>query len=570
MRDGASWRGAQNRLEIAHSARGLALNRFVSNLKGLGTMRLAGIAAVGLIVLGIVGAVALRGSTQPMALLYGDMELHDSAQVAATLDKLRVPYEVRADGAQILVPSNEVDRLRLSLAREGLPAGGSVGYEVFDRADSLTSNQFQQQMNQLRALEGELARTIRSIRGVRNVRVHLVLPKREPFAREQQQAQASVVLATAGLQRMGDDEVQAIVNLVATAVPGLKPENISIVDSRGQLLARSGRSTNSDGSSHNDEARRAMEHRLSQSIEDMLSRTLGPGHVRAEASVEMDFARVSETQEKYDPDGQVVRRQQSVTDTNKSTEAPASVSVQNNLPNPEGPSGGAGGSANNHQQEETTFEIGKTVRTVVRDSPQVKKISMAVLVDGTTTQGADGKPTWRELSAPDIDRIAALVRSAIGFDEKRGDKVEVVNMRFSEPDDLGVAETTAPGWLNIGKAEIMWLVTIGLITLVALFALGFVVRPLALKLAIAVPATEAVRSVTAPVDAATGLASPSTAALLPGSPAADSAEQHTMLNVPNIQGEVRATSIRALGELVQNHQDAAVTVIRGWLTQKAS
>ena len=537
-------------------------------------MRVAGIAAVGLIVLGIVGAVALRGSTQPMALLYGDMELHDSAQVAATLDKLRVPYEVKADGAQIMVPASEVDRLRLSLAREGLPAGGSVGYEVFDRADSLTSNQFQQQMNQLRALEGELGRTIRTIRGVRNARVHLVLAKREPFAREQQQAQASVVLATAGLQRMGDDEVQAIVNLVATAVPGLKPENISVVDSRGQLLARSGRSANADGSSRsNDEARRAMEHRLGQSVEDMLSRTLGPGHVRAEASVEMDFDRVSETQEKYDPDGQVVRRQQSVTDANKSTEPQTSVSVQNNLPNPDGPSGGAGGTANNHQQEETTFEIGKTVRTVVRDSPQVKKISMAVLVDGTTAPGADGKPAWRELSGPDLDRIATLVRSAIGFDEKRGDKVEVVNMRFSEPDDLGAPEASTPGWFNVGKAEFTWLVTIGLIALVALFALGFVVRPLALKLAIGGPAHEAARAVAAPGEAiaAAGLASPATTALLPGSsPAADSAEPDTMLNIPNIQGEVRAASIRALGDLVQNHQDAAVTVIRGWLTQKAS
>ena len=199
------------------------------------------------------------------------------------------------------MPSDQVDRARLALAHEGLPSGGSVGYEVFDRSDSLTSNQFQQQMNQLRALEGELGRTIRTIRGVRNARVHLVLAKREPFAREQQEAQASILLSMAGAQRMDNDEVQAIVNLVAGAVPGLKPQNISIVDSRGELLAQPGAANRDNLARNNDDVRRAAEQRMGQDVEDMLARTLGPGHVRAEATVEMSFDRVNETQEKFDP-----------------------------------------------------------------------------------------------------------------------------------------------------------------------------------------------------------------------------------------------------------------------------
>ena len=129
------------------------MSRLIDGLRGLGALRLAGIALVGLLVLSIVGGIVLRGGTQPMALLFGDLDLRDSGQVAAGLDKLRVPYELRAGGAQVLVPSDQVDRMRLAMARDGIPAGGSVGYEVFDRGDSLTSNQFQQQMNQLRALE---------------------------------------------------------------------------------------------------------------------------------------------------------------------------------------------------------------------------------------------------------------------------------------------------------------------------------------------------------------------------------------------------------------------------------
>ncbi len=548
---------------------------FLDNLKALGPARLLGIAGVGLAILAIVAVVALRGNTQPTALLYSDLELRDSAQVAAALDKLRVPYEIKDAGAQIRVPADQVDRLRLALARDGLPTGGSVGYEVFDRTDSLTSNQFQQQMNQLRALEGELGRTIRTIRGVRNARVHLVMAKREPFAREQQEAQASIILAMAGAQRMSPDEVQAIVNLVSTAVPGLKAQNVSVVDNRGQLLAQSGRPGGRDGALRtNEELRRATEQRLGQAVEDMLGRTLGPGHVRAEAAVEMDFDRVNETQERFDPDGQVVRNQQTVTDASKNTEAQPSVSVQNNLPNPEGQAAGAGGSATNRQEESTTFEIGKTVRTLVREAPSIKKISMAVLVDGTTTRGPDGKPAWSELSQADLDRIAVLVRSAIGYDERRGDRVDVVNMRFSTPDELGDAEPAAAPWMQLGKADLIWLITIGVIALVALVALVFVVRPLALKLATA-------RPLPAPSPAMPALGGP-TALLADAAPAdllnaglltagepAD-ADKDTMLNMANIQGEVRAASIRNLGQLVELHPEASLTVIRGWLGQEAA
>ena len=541
---------------------------FLDNVRALGPKRVGAIAAIGLMVLAIVIGVALHGSAQPMTPLYSDMDLHDSSQVAATLDKLHVTYEIKAGGSQILVPSDQVDHLRLALAREGLPTGGSVGYEVFDRGDSLTSSQFQQQMNQLRALEGELGRTIRTIRGVRNARVHLVLARREPFAREQQEAQASVVLATAGVQRISDEEVQAIVNLVATAVPGLKPQNISVVDSRGQLLARSGRASGPEEFMRgNDETKRAMERRLSQAVEDMLSRTLGPGHVRAEASVEMDFDRVNETQEKFDPDGQVVRRQQNVTDSNKSTEASAGVSVQNNLPNPEGQAGGAG-TASNRQEEDTNYEIGKTVRTVVRDSPMIKKISMAVLVDGTTTRGSDGKPAWRELSASDLDRIATLVRSAIGYDEKRGDRVEVVNMRFSEPEGLDDSPASEPRWFNLGKADVIWLATLGTIALVALFALGFVLRPVALRLVGPLGPSGAV-ALAAPAGGSVvpSVAGPVATPLLAG--LQEAAHHDTTLNLPS-PGDDRTPPLRGLVELVEQHQDATVTVIRGWLSEKAS
>jgi flagellar M-ring protein FliF len=545
----------------------------LENLKGLGLPRLLGIAGVGAAVLMIVGFVALRGSSQPMALLYSDLELQDSAQVAAALDKMHVVYQLKANGSEILVPSDEVDRLRLAMAHDGLPTGGSVGYEIFDRSDSLTSNQFQEQMNQLRALEGELGRTIRTIRGVRNARVHLVLAKREPFQREQQEAKASVVLAMAGAQRMSGEEVQAIVNLVSTAVPGLKTENISVVDNRGELLAQAGRLGANGTLGSGDEARRAIEQRLGQAVEDMLSRTLGPGHVRAEATVEMDFDHVNETKEQFDPDKQVVRRQQTISDSSKSIEPQTGVSVQNNLPNPETQNGGTAGTSDNRQEENTNYEIDKTVRTVIHDAPSIKKISMAVLVDGVTTPAADGKPVWHELSQAELDRIATLVKSAVGYDAKRGDVVDVENMRFSAAEDLG-DPATASTWLQFGKADVIWLITIGVIGLVALFSLGFVVRPIALKLVAgllpALPDSTLTPALAGAQNGAALLAGADQAnLLLTSSIPAESADRETMLNVANIQGEVRASSLRTLTEQVETQPDASIIVMRGWLAGKA-
>jgi flagellar M-ring protein FliF len=545
------------------------VSRFLESLKALGGLRLAGIAVVGLLVLGIVGGIVMRGGTQPMALLFGDLDLRESGQVTASLDKIRVPYELRAGGTQILVPSDQVDRMRLAMARDGIPAGGSVGYEVFDRSDSLTSNQFQQQMNQLRALEGELGRTIRTIRSVRAARVHLVMAKREPFAREQQDAQASIILSVTGGRRMDDGEVQAVVNLVAGAVPGLKPQNVTVVDDRGQSLTRTAHGRDA-ATSAGDDARRLVEQRLGQAVEDMLGRTVGAGHVRAEATVEMNFEHSSETQERFDPDDQVVRTQQSTTDASKTSEPQQGVSVQNNLPNPDVQAAGGAGTSSNRQEENMTYEIGKTVRTVVRDAPAIKRVSMAVLVDGITSRGPDGKSTWREMPQADLDHLVVLVKSAVGFDEKRGDRVDVVSMRFSSPDDAFETEPAAAPWLQLGKADLIWLATLGIVAVVALFALGFVVRPLALKLAANLPAP--VRALAGPAAQPVGLSAPEGGALTAEQALqlADTSDKDTMLNMANIQGEVRALSIRHLGELVETQPEAAVSVVRGWLAQKAT
>src|ERR1700760_556446 len=216
------------------------MKALLEGLRALGPARLAAMGAVALGMLGMLALMVLHGGTQPMALLYGDLDLRDSAQVVDQLAKRHIPYRIAGNGSQILVPADQVPDARLMLAKDGLPAGGSVGYEIFDRSDGLATTEFQQKINETRALEGELARTIRAIHGIRAARVHLVLPRRAPFARDGQDAQASVMLTTTGAGRLDRESIQAILNLVAAAVPGLRPQNIAIADSSGNLLARAG------------------------------------------------------------------------------------------------------------------------------------------------------------------------------------------------------------------------------------------------------------------------------------------------------------------------------------------
>ena len=544
------------------------MKALLASLRALGPMKLGALALVAAISLGLIGMLALRTNTSPMALLYADLDLREAGQVVDQLDRAHIPHESDPAGSRIMVPEDQVGRARMLLAKDGLPSGGSIGYEIFDRGDGLTASAFQQGISQTRALEGELARTIRSLQGVRAARVHLVLPRREPFARDRQEAQASVVLTMAGAARLDREGVQAVLNLIAAAVPGLKAQNIAIIDSRGNLLARAGQPTgNLAAAQSGEEMKRATELRLSRAVEEMLERSLGAGRVRAEAAVDLDFDTVHETQEKYDPDGQVVRSQQNSTGNSRNTEAAQSVSVQNNLPNADPAASGAG-SQEQKSEETTNYEIGKTVRTVVRDQPQLKRVSLAVMVDGVTAPGPDGKPLWAPRPAEELARIASLVRSAIGFDEKRGDRVEVVSMRFTANDDP--AEPAAlPVWARLETQDVVRLAQAGMLAVAVVLCLALVLRPMVLRLALA--GTPAV-AIAGPADASpAATVGPDGTPVLktgaPGDPLLEGTEiehQETM-RLANVEGELRAASIRKVAILVERHPEASLAMMRGWM-----
>ena len=543
------------------------MNAVLAQLRALGPVRLGALAGAGLLVLGLLGWFVLRAGQPPMALLYGDLDPRDAGQVVAALERARVPHRIEAGGTRILAPEDQVPRLRLSLAREGLPQGGSVGYEIFDRGESLTTTPFQQDVNRLRALEGELARSIRGLAGVRAARVHLVLPRREAFSRDRGDAQASVVLTMQGAQRLDREGVQAVLHLVATAVPGLRPQNVSIVDSRGALLARGGQALAGPAAAiSQEEMRRTQELRIARAVEEMLERTLGPGRVRAEATVEMDFDRVQTTEERFDPDNQVPRSQQSVQESSRNAEGQPTT-VQNNVPGAD--PAASGGSQESRQEETTNYEIGRTTRSTVREHPVVRRQSVAVLVDGVWEPQASGPAQFRERTAEELQRISALVRGAIGFDERRGDTVEVVSLRFAEP-PVGDAGAGGMFDLSFSSTTIARLVESALFALVALVAILLVGRPAVGRLITAITPPASV-----PALAGDGKAAAGGPAALPGAPGAAPALEgeesgEAMVSIGMVEGQMRASSIAKMQELVDRHPEEALSVVRRWMAPEGA
>jgi len=528
----------------------------IAGLQALGVARLAALAAVGLGTLAVLTVLMLNGTAQPMALLYGDLDLRDSGQIVDQLTRAHIPYRLAASGAEIMVPADQVARARVLAAEQGLPSGGTIGYEIFDHTDALGMTDFQQRIDETRALEGELSRTIQAIDGVRAARVHLVLPQRAAFERDQDTAQASVLLTMVGAERLDRQGVQAILNLVAAAVPGLKPQNIAIVDSRGDLLARAGEPLTPEAAAMSaDEIRRATELRLARAVEEMLEKTLGPGHVRAEASVQMNFDQIHETDEKFDPDGQVPRSEQSVTDQNDSTQTPPTVSVQNNLPN--APTAAQGPGTHEKRREETTnYEISKTVRTLVHEEPQISRISLAVMVDSAKAP-----------SPEDLARLTTLVKTAIGFDAKRGDDVQVIGMKFANESELPSPTPAGMFGLPLEKADLLHLAEFGVTGLLCVLALLLVLRPMVLRLTTLPETTRPDDALAAPLPAY-AISGPTPAGLLP--PAAGPAllEDESMVSLAQIEGQLRASSIRRLAELADKHPDQTLAILRGWMLRE--
>jgi flagellar M-ring protein FliF len=535
------------------------------SIRKLGMVRVAMLAGVTLGILGAFAWLEVQGPSRGrMTVLASNVDPQSAQQISAELTGRKIPY--RLDGGQIFVPESDLATARTLLSVNGLSGESVTGYEIFDRSNDLAVTEFDQQVKLTRALEGEIARTIVSVHGILHARVHIVLPRREPFAHDRLHAQASVMLTVPGRQVLSPDAVQSVVDLVAAAVPGLRPQDVTVVDSNLHLLSQAGDGNDARSKVAMEEStQRKTEARLAMAVEMMLEQTLGPGHVHAEASIRMNFDNVKETQEKFDPDGSVVRSTQNVTSNSKTTEKTGPVSLQNNLPNANAGAEAAPTSQDGKQEETTNYEISKTVRAIVHDQPQIERITLAVMVDGTDVVGADGKHTWKARDQAELDQITKLVKSAIGFDEKRGDQLDVVSMPFVSP--LDAAEATPASRPAKANADL-----VTFLQMIAFGVVGFGIIILTARSIFAALNKQAGLSI---VGQAGEIADGGTLGIssLQGSPlgighstsegALAAAEDDDIVTMSNIQGQLRASSIRKVTQLVDRH--TTLGIIRGWI-----
>ncbi len=555
------------------------MNPLAQTLRNLGPFRIGVLAAVAVGLLAFFAVLGTRISAPGMALLYGNLDPAEANEIVTILEQANVPFELSAGGTSVRVPRTKVDEMRIRLAGESLPTGGSVGYELFDRADGLGGTTQEFRVRRSRALEGELARTIGLLRPVRKARVHIVMPERQTFSRRQHQPTASVTLTVGGSLDRG--QVKAVQQLVAAAVPGLQPANVTVVDQNGNLLARLDDASGSETVATAEEMRVAEQARLQSAIERMVASVVGYGKVQAEVTLDMNFDRMTETVENYDPDGQVVRSTNSVEENQQSQGGgDAPVTVDGNVPEPAGlpPAGGGETSQSSRLEETTNFEISTSVRNLVRDNPDIEKISVAVLVDGTYTGQGENRQ-YAPRAQEELDQIGRLVRSAIGFDEQRGDAVEVINMQFaaSEDDGSDLEQSLVDRLMSPDPSMVQLLETLAWAVATVLILLLFV-RPLVNRILDAPPE---------PAPAADGTDAPLLAdhsggyvpAALPGPDGSvptvstmnvdDPDQDDSMINLDSVEGRVKASSVRKVGEIVDKHPEEAVAILRNWMYQES-
>ena len=528
---------------------------------------------VAAMLLGFFAFLVFRVSSPSMAPLYTGLSLDDSAAITKELQTLNVPFELRGDGDTILVPRDQVTTARMQLAGDGLPTRGQVGYEIFDRQNTLGETSFVQNINNVRALEGELARTITSINRIKAARVHLVLPEKALFSRDQKNPTASIVLSVRG--DLSHGEIRAIQHLVAAAVEGLTPDRVAIVDDSGQLLASGGAD---DGSAvlagEADDRTAGIEDRLRQRVEDLLTNIVGPGRARVQVSAEINRDRSTKTVETFDPNGQVPHSTQTKSVSNSTTgpAADGQVSVSTSLPGAAQNAGGSGSPGQNSQQgstnEETTnYDNSKTTEVSTTDAGGIKRLSVAVAVDGNYADDGKGNLTYSARPQAELDQIKTLVESAVGYDKTRGDDVQVVNLQFAQKPTPPAVGTAGPGLFDFTRDDLMNGAQMLVTLIIDLALVFFVMRPL-------------LRRVLTPE---APLALPPSAELTPapGSPVPTAGEvieqvaQAVNSPAPNwvasakSMGEAQMQTLKTVGTLVDENPKQAALIVRDWLNNAA-
>lgn len=401
-------------------------------------------------------AVVFWAQTPSYRVLYGNLAERDQAQILTELQKTNIPYKTEPGTGALMVPEKNVHDARLKLAAAGLPRGANTGFELIEEGNHFGASQLMEAARYQRAQEGELARTIMSVNNVQNARVHLAIPKPTAFARNRQQPSASVLVSLYAGRNLDDGQVAAIVHLVASSVPNLDSTRVTIIDQKGRLLTASGKGTEMELTAGQFEHTRKFEETFVRRIEDILTPIIGPGGVKAQVALDMDYTTLEQTQESFKPDA-ALRSEQVAEDRSApgagvagipgalSNQPPGAASVpegaraQGSTP-PAAPAAkpvqtetAAAPAGNSSRRATRNYELDKTISYTRAAPGKLKRLSVAVLVDNKQVLNADGEVERKPLAAEELARLTALVKDAVGFSVERGDSVQILNTPFTTP-----------------------------------------------------------------------------------------------------------------------------------------
>lgn len=445
------------------------MKNLVSLWAGLGIgKRLVLIGATFGVFLAILGLARL-GQTQGQSLLYAGLDQRAAGDVILALDQAGVTYDVR--GEAIYVPLAQRDSLRMQLAAQGLPATGGAGYELLDQLSGFGTTSQMFDAAYWRAKEGELARTILALPQIKAARVHIAQNAGGEFLRDRKMT-ASVTVTTAS-GSFSVDQANALRHLVASAVGTMRPQDVSVIDSAGGLIAQQdegGLGTSGDA--------RATD--IKRNVERLLAARVGPGRAIVEVAVDLVRDREAITERRLDPQGRVAISSDSEQSSDSASEDQQGVTVASNLPDGAGGMGSGGNSQSSKTRERINFEVSETSREVLREPGAIRRLTVAVLVDGERVTAADGSVTWQVRPEGELADLRELVSSAAGLDEARGDVLTLKSMEFQPIlTDGTLAEASL--FAGFGPIDIMSAIQIGVLALVSLLLGLFVVRPLLLQ-----------------------------------------------------------------------------------------
>lgn len=455
------------------------MGQLVNSIKNLSSTQKI---VFGVVVIGAIfamGSLIFRAPGTDYKVLFSGLAQEDAAAVVARLQEQRIPYQLAQDGTAIMVPTTQVHEVRLSLAGEGLPRGGGIGFELFDKT-SLGTTDFVQKLNYQRALQGELARTISGLDQIASARVHIATPKESVFIEDEKEPSASVIIALRGREKLSTTQIKSIVNLVASAVPGLTPDNITVVDTAGRLLFRQEGDQMSMQSSTQHEYQLRVEEALRRKVEGLLEEVVGAGRAQARVTAEINFSRVNVTQENFDPEGQVVRSEQVLDEQDQQgSEQPSGIpGVKGNLATfAESGESGAGGENYKRSNITRNYEISRVTRHVEEATGEIRRLSVAVMIDGSYERQTDDKGNttlhYTARTPDELKSFEKIVRNAIGYSEERGDTVEVAGVPFAASSALEPEASGVDKWSAIIDKLVMPIVYL----LMAVAFIMFVIRP---------------------------------------------------------------------------------------------